>query len=185
MRAIASRPIEFLALSWILLGLLTCVVSFFVSIFALPRPWAIVGFTVHLTSLLTPLRVPPPAWARRLLRYLTTATADYFPITVEFEDKDGFKSERPFVVGEEPPARAAPRQHRPACLRRCSLARRLRAALGVSDRGRHVPAACSWHAALPHQLIHGLHQLGEPACAESGGRLRRRSRLPTQLWLAC
>jgi hypothetical protein len=101
MRAAASWAVDFFSLSWIVLGLLTSIFSFLACVLLLPRsPLAAVGLCVHLAALAVPLRVAPPRQARRLLQYVSSAACNYFPITVEFEDKNAFNDSRPCVIGE-------------------------------------------------------------------------------------
>ncbi|KAI3430458.1 hypothetical protein D9Q98_005053 [Chlorella vulgaris] len=103
MRAAASWAVDFFSLSWIVLGLLTSIFSFLACVLLLPRsPLAAVGLCVHLVALAVPLRVAPPRQARRLLQYVSSAACNYFPITVEFEDKNAFNDSRPCVIGYEP-----------------------------------------------------------------------------------
>lgn len=90
----------FAGVAWLVASLLFVVCSTAVSFFSLPRAWAVAWLVVEAVSLLVPLDLAPPRWAARFLRFSVAELRGYFPITLTYEDKDAFKQQRPFVIGD-------------------------------------------------------------------------------------
>ena len=49
--------------------------------------------------LLIPLRVAPPKSVQRFLAFSVRSARAYFPITVVYEDRDGFKPNTAYLIG--------------------------------------------------------------------------------------
>ena len=47
-----------------------------------------------------PLRLPPPAFIRMFMQFSVRAAVAYFPITVNFEDREAFEEGQPYLIGE-------------------------------------------------------------------------------------
>lgn len=74
----------------------------FVTVFNLPKPWAIALLLAQITLLVIPLDVQPPDSIRRFLAFSVSAAQNYFPIHVEYEDQRAFKAGTSYLIGYEP-----------------------------------------------------------------------------------
>ncbi|KAL4422738.1 hypothetical protein ABPG75_008935 [Micractinium tetrahymenae] len=98
----AALLLRLVAVGWLIGGFLLVALAIALCLLNLHRPWGAAGAALLAGSLLLPLRMPPPAWARRFLQVSIEEMRAWFPISVVFEDEAAFKDAGPFVIGYEP-----------------------------------------------------------------------------------
>lgn len=81
LHALLDYARSFAGVAWLTGGLLAVVATTAVCLLNLPKPWAVATLAAFGASLLLPLRVPPPAWARRFCAFSIAELRRYFPIT--------------------------------------------------------------------------------------------------------
>lgn len=108
LRALVGRRLRdvavFLTLSFWIAGFI--IVSLWwiadlVLVFKWPKV-AILGFLFKLALLAVPLRIKPPGFVQRFLRFSLVASHEYFPVKVVWEADAKEYEEGPFVIGYEP-----------------------------------------------------------------------------------
>ncbi|KAL4451792.1 hypothetical protein ABPG75_007454 [Micractinium tetrahymenae] len=94
----------FLTLSFWIAGFIIVSLWWITDIFLVFR-WpkiAIGGLLFKLALLAVPLRIEPPGFVHRFLRFSLVAAHDYFPVNVVWEAEAKEYDEGPFVIGYEP-----------------------------------------------------------------------------------
>jgi hypothetical protein len=77
-----------------------------------PRPIAFASLAFKLALLALPLRIPPPEFVKKFLRFSMVAADSYFPVNVVCEGKqEDYSGNGPFVIGERRGAGGAHKAH--------------------------------------------------------------------------
>nr|AID16200.1 diacylglycerol acyltransferase type 2 [Ettlia oleoabundans] len=101
-RGFAHRLAVFFTLSTWIFGLIAVSLWWVVDLLLLPRPIAFAGLATKVFLLALPLRLPPPTFVRRFLRFSMVAAYEYFPVKVVWEGEGDDYDNGPFVIGYEP-----------------------------------------------------------------------------------
>ncbi|KAL4854850.1 Diacylglycerol O-acyltransferase 2D [Chlorella vulgaris] len=93
----------FLTLSTWIAGLVLVSLWWILDLALLPRPIAFASLAFKLALLALPLRIPPPEFVKKFLRFSMVAADSYFPVNVVCEGKqEDYSGNGPFVIGYEP-----------------------------------------------------------------------------------
>ncbi len=64
-----TNPLVLAGVAWLPAGFLAVVFGLLAALLLLPRPWNWAVVALNLATVLLPLRLPPPRWAARFLRF--------------------------------------------------------------------------------------------------------------------